>query len=299
MRHSRFKMAAIIGGAAFAILPAAKLLADANGVVVLPRVGNDFATSAETTRIDGGTPLITTVPQPAGDVGVPGLPASVEITDTAMPAGGGANRDDVLISTDGGATPWVGNLNSGFTVSATFTLNDGTNSPRKETGIRIDATPALGNGVTGDALFIIDSDAGEVVAFGGGAPFFLFGNNANGKGYTPGQTITLSETYTPGPGGTTGANPGSLTYSAQFAGGPLMTSGPLAFSNLEGGPGPNSFNVGIYDQTQSSGPIDFIDDNITNITASVTPGIVPEPTCMGLLGVGAVTVLTRRRARKA
>src|SRR5581483_11292893 len=173
------------------------------------------------------------------------------------------------------------------TISATFTLNDGTNSPRKETGLRINAP------VTGDALFIIDSDAGEVVAFGGGAPFFSFGNNANGKGYTPGQTITLSETYTPGSGGTSGSNPGSITYSAQFQGGPLMTSGPLAWSNLEGGPGPNSFTIGVYDQTQSSGPIDFIDDNITNINASVAQ--LPEPTFFGLAAVGSVALLKRRR----
>ncbi len=35
---------------------------------------------------------------------------------------------------------------------------------------------------------------GEIVAFGGGAPFYIFGNNGGGNGYTPGTTILMGIT---------------------------------------------------------------------------------------------------------
>jgi hypothetical protein len=287
MRHC--KKIALACSAAGLLLSAAPVLA-ANGLVIEPRFFNDFSNSTETIAVDGGAATPTPTPTPAGDIHVAGVSHTVEINDSNMTRvqSGGANRDDVLISNDGGATPWVGSINNGFSISATFTLNDGTNSPRKETGVRINAP------VTGDALFIINSDAGEVVAFGGGAPFHSFGSNGNGNGYTPGQTITLTETYVPGPGGTTNANPGMLDYTAQFQGGPLMDSGFLAWSNNEGGPGPNNFTIGAYDQTQSSSSADFIDDTIR-----INSAIVPEPTSLGLLGVGGIALLTRRRAKKA
>src|SRR5690242_14854640 len=239
--RSRKNGIAVLAGATMGLcLAAAPVHADANGIVIMPRVFNDFPLSTETIT---NTPTNT-------------LPANVSINDTNMAnAGGGgfANRDDILISADHGATAWSGNINTGFTISANVTLSDTSNSPRKEVGIRINAP------ITGDALFILNSDAGEIVAFGGGAPFYSF-RPAIEPAYIPGQTIFMQEQYIPGVPTTTNATPGTLQYWAQLLpGGPLLTSGPLPFSNLEGGPGGSgNFTIGFYDQAQSAGASDSI-----------------------------------------
>jgi hypothetical protein len=294
MRSKLGVKAALVGGSACLLFLASPLHAvTANGLVVEPRVFDDFATSTETVNINGGGAVATPVPTPVGNVAVTSLPASVQINDSNLAnAGGGgfANRDDILVSTDHGATAWSGNIDDGFTISANITLTDGTNSPRKEIGLRINAP------VTGDAQFILDSDTGEVVAFGGGAPFFNF-RPAIEATYSPGQTVFMKEQYVPGVGGTTGANPGTMEYWAELLpGGPLLDSGPLPFSNLEGGPGGSgNYQVGFYDQAQSSGAADFIGASFNNISASV---VVPEPGTLSLLGLGCVTLLSRRRAAK-
>src|SRR5437588_9345841 len=124
-----------------------------NGVMVNSRVFNDYPDSTLT---------ITNM-----------YPSLVEIRDqfNTSPAGKFANRHDALLSADGGATPFTFNNNQGFDVSADVTLQVGSNAPRKETGLRVNSS------VGGDGLFIVNSDAGEIVAFGGALPFFKFGDN--------------------------------------------------------------------------------------------------------------------------
>ena len=75
----------------------------------------------------------------------------------------GVNRHDVLLSSDGGGSAHTFSIDDSYTFSTILNLSDTNNSPRKEAGIRINAP------VTGDALFIVNSDAGEIVTFGGGA----------------------------------------------------------------------------------------------------------------------------------
>src|SRR5579884_1236594 len=138
-----------------------------NGVSIQPRVFNDYPDSTLT---------ITNY-----------YPTNVTIHDVfnTVPAGKFANRHDALFSIDGGTTPFTFNNNPVFDVGADVTLTDGSNSPRKEAGIRVNSS------VGGDGLFIVNSDAGEIVAFGGPLPFFKFGDNSMGNGYTPGQTINM------------------------------------------------------------------------------------------------------------
>ena len=136
-------------------------------------------------------------------------PDNASISDSNYGTGSGTNRDDILASGDGGATALNLDINQGFTISTTLTLSDGTNAPRKEAGIRINAP------VTGDALFIVNSDAGEIVAFGGGAPFHLFGSNGGGNGYVPGTPITLSERYDPP--GTSGRDAGAVDLLGELS----------------------------------------------------------------------------------
>src|SRR5439155_23167271 len=107
----------------------------------------------------------------------------------------------------------------------------------------------------------------EIVAFGGGAPFFNF-RPAIEPAYIPGQSIFMKMIYKPGVPTTTQATPATMEYFAQLLpGGPLLDSGALPFSNLEGGLGgpAGSYGLGVYDQgTPVAGNAnDFIDATFT------------------------------------
>ncbi|HMB95722.1 MAG TPA: PEP-CTERM sorting domain-containing protein [Tepidisphaeraceae bacterium] len=208
------------------------------------------------------------------------IPGSATISDSLFGPGNGANRDDILLSEDNGTTAATLGIDQAFTISTTFTLTDGANSPRKEAGIRI-ISPSQG-----DTQFIVDSDAQEIVAFGGGAPFHEFGVGATG--YIPGTPITLSLTYTPASGGTSGANPGSLTYAVDYPTLGLSNSFTDIYTNLEGGP--MGYQVGVYAQTDGvAGPSDFLNANFA-ISASL-----PEPASLASLGTLSASLLLRRR----
>lgn len=234
--------------------------AQINGVNVQPRVFNDFPDSNLTITNN--------------------YPTLVKIDDhfVTAPAGKFANRHDALLSADGGATPFTFNNNQGFDVSADVTLQVGSAAPRKETGIRVNSS------VGGDGLFIVNSDAGEIVAFGGALPFFKFGDNAGGNGYTPGQTINMRLIYD--------AAAHTITYDVT-QNGVTKTSGPLAFTNLENGVIDGS-NVGFYGQfspNANSPSTDFGTASFQNIVAT----LVPEPTTLAGLCVAVGALAFRRR----
>jgi hypothetical protein len=293
-RSIRFKTA-LVGGSACLLITSSQLFSQvANGLYVMPRVYNDYPNSTETYTVNAGPPIVN----PAVPFGVAGLPSSVDMTDTNLlnsPASGFANLDEIVASTTGGASPYVASIDQGFTLSADVSVNGtttGSGTPRKEAGLRV-ISP-----VAGDALFILDTDASEIVAFGAGAPFYSF-RPALEADYTPGQFIFMKEQYVPAVGGTTGANPGTMQYWAQLLNanlspaGPLMTSGPLLYSNNEGGP--TAYEAGVYDQAPdaTTTSADSIAANFNNINASFTS--VPEPISMGMLAIGAFSLLSRRR----
>jgi hypothetical protein len=234
-----------------------------NGITVNERVFNDFPTSALTVNNSNSI-----------------NPGSVVIDDRGFDtsAGGFANRHDALMSSDSGATAHTFSIDDAFSLSAEVTLDVGSVSPRKEAGIRINSP------ITGDALFIINSDAGEIVAFGGGAPFTLFGNNGGGNGYTPGSTITMGVIYTPSGGGANGV-PGTLEYFIDRGLG-IETTGPLDWANLEGGP--VDFSIGFYSQVAPADDNDFSTASFNNITYT------PEPSALIALLAG-LSLLARRR----
>jgi len=239
-----------------------------NGLKTNARVFNDYGTSSLTIS-NSNT-----------------IPGTVSIDDRNMTnaTNSGANRHDILLSEDGGATAATLPITQGFTIQGTFNLTDLNNSPRKEAGIRINSP------VTGDALFIINSDAGEIVAFGGGAPFYNFRSAPFSEpAYVPGQTITLGETYRPGVGG----NPGTTEYFINRGSG-IESSGQLAWSNLEGGP--LNYQVGVYLQGGSNGNAnDFMNLSVTNLSGSL---VVPEPASIGLVAFSGLALLARRRNAK-
>ena len=98
-----------------------------------------------------------------------------------------ANRHDLLFSTDGGSTRRAFSTNGSFDISVDLKLDATAVSPRKEAGLRI-------NYFGYDGQFIVNSDAGEIVAFGGGHPFFSF-NTDFGLSYTTGSSINLRMIY--------------------------------------------------------------------------------------------------------
>jgi hypothetical protein len=246
--------------------------AQVNGLHSDPRVFNDFSTSTLTINNSNSNPGNVTIDDRnwAND-GV---------------GGNGANRHDVRASTDAGASDAVLNPSKGYTISTTLTLSAGSNSPRKEAGIRFNSS----NG--GDGLFIVNTDAGEIVAFGAGAPFALFGNNAGGNGYVPGTPITLSETYIPkgivGPAAV-------MSYSVNYPTRGINQTISSEFSNIEleiAG----TYTFGVYAQGgPNTIPTNDLTDFITAQFQNVTISLIPEPASIGAIATGAALLLGRRR----
>lgn len=227
-----------------------------DGVVFNERVFNDIPDSVVTTAAN--------------------FPGLVEIGDAFPNGGTGVNRHDALLSNDGGLTAKLFAIGDPFDVRAEVTLTDGSDTPRKEAGIRINSP------ITGDVLFIVNSDAGEIVAFGGGGPFHIFGKNDTGNGYSPGDTILMGTIYRPGA-------PGTLEYVIDRGSG-LESSGPLPFANLEGGP--VNFRVGLYGQGGPNAAGDFFNVHFANISARV-----PEPSSIllaVLAAIGGLWMVNRR-----
>ena len=226
-----------------------------NGIMANPRVFNDYPDSTLTFNVN--------------------YPTSVHIRDmfNTLPPNKFANRHDALLSGDGGATALTFNNNMSFDISANVTLTDGSNTPRKEAGIRVNSS------VGGDGLFIVNSDAGEIVAFGGPFPFFRF--NSATFSYMPGQTINMELIYD--------SAGHTLEYKVK-EGTTAMDSGPLAFSNLENGI-INGSTAGFYGQFSPNASGDFGDVQLANIVANV----VPEPVGLAGLGLAWLMLMARRR----
>lgn len=244
-----------------------------NGLTSVPRVFNDFP---------GSTLTITN----GNSVNLGAGVSEVTIDDSVFGAGGFANRHDVRLSSDAGATEHTFNISDEFTFKAEVTLTDGSDTPRKEAGLRING-PA-----TGDVLLLVNSDAGEIVAFGGGAPFHIFGSNGGGNGYTTGSQILLGFTYVGNPDpNNPGVTPAKINYFIdRHDGNGIINSGFGDFSNLEFGA--ENFNVAVYGQVTPNDPtLDFINANFDDIMYNA----IPEPASIALACLGLVGMTVRRR----
>jgi len=264
--------------ASIAVVSASTARAEINGLHVNERVFNDFSTSALAVATTTNSATI----------------AESLYTDDGM-GGNFANRHDVLLSSDNGASANVFGLNESWTFSTIVTLDAGTDVPQvKEAGIRLNSP---GEGVscgicTGDALFLVKTN-GEIAAFGGGAPFFLF---SAGMGvtndYIPGQPMLLGMKMTAAGDGI-GPADNTIEYFIDrlpFAPGGEETSGPLSWENNEGGP--VNYNIGVYAQSPPdlANPTEFLAASFNDIS------FVPEPTTamMSVLGLLAVGMIRRR-----
>jgi hypothetical protein len=191
---------------------------------------------------------------------------------------GFANRDLWQFSNNGGTNAYAFGNNDYFHVSMTLNLTGAPITPRKEAGFLLST---LG----GDGQFIVNSDAHEIVAFGGPLPFYAFPST-----YVSGTPITLGMTYFLDPG--TGLR--SIIYTENGVNSPV-----LAFTDLE---------QGIINGSTLGGYFQIVNDpaNPLNSGSAVFGNIAitnaPEPSALALLGLGIIPMgmmLRQRRANKA
>lgn len=270
-----------LAAASLLVMFAGTVQAQINGLHINERVFNDFSTT-------------TLVPTNTNSVnqGFLGSAASFEetlYTDDGM-GGNFANRHDVVLSRDNGASEHVFSADDSWTFSAIVTLDAGTDVPQvKEGGMRINSP------ITSDALFLVKTN-GEIAAFGGGAPFFSF---SAGMGvlndYVPGTQILLGMrmvAFGDGPGPGDNLIEYFIDRAPGLAGGE-ESSGLLPFDNIEGAP--LSYHLALYGQAPPNlaNPADFLLASFNDIK------FVPEPgtALMTVLGALAVGFIRRRRGQ--
>lgn len=186
-------------------------------------------------------------------------------------ATGFANRDVWHFSNNHGATAYLFQNNSYFQATMSLTLNgDPTSTLRKEAGF------VFNNPLNDGGEFILDTDAHEVVAFGGFLPFYAFPSTFNS-----GDTVLMGITYE----NVNGVN--SIRYSANGVDSPW-----LAMSNAELGV-INNTTIGGYFQIQQDPNVPSNSGSATFQNISISA--VPEPSVAALLGLGTLALLYRRR----
>lgn len=196
-------------------------------------------------------------------------PSSFAIVEVGVSAATGfANRDVWRFSADG-TTPYTFQNTEEFNVAMDLTLTGLPGTPRKEAGFLLDS-------IGGQGQFIVNTDAHEVVAFGGPFPFYAFPAT-----FDSGETIRLGIDYS---WDAVNGN-GVIVYTA---GG--LSSPALPFTNLE---------KGIIDGSTLGGYFQIVNDpaNASNAGFAMfnNIAIVPEPGTFALLALGMLPVLLRRR----
>jgi hypothetical protein len=238
------------------LLPAAsaeaQLVNDVNGLLVKPNV----------VRADPGNNLT---------IDATGFPNMVTLHEDPFSNNGNPtqfNRHDLMFSANGGASARKFQNQEAFDVSVDVTLSAGFDAPRKEAGLRV-------NFFGFDGQFIINTDADEIVAFGGTLPFYSFTAPVSADppggglpGYVTGETINLRMIYTP-PVLDDAMPPavvekGTIQYVIDRGAGPV-SSPVIEFTGTESGIINNS-EVGVYVQATGVFPVqpDFVDATFAN-----------------------------------
>jgi hypothetical protein len=200
----------------------------------------------------------------AGLIVVNNYPSLISFTEQGVSAPSGfANRDSWRFSNDGGASNYQFQNNDFFNVSMNVTLTGSPISPRKEAGFLLDT-------VGGQGAFIVNTDAHEVVAFGGPLPFYAFPHT-----YNSGDSITLGMTYFLDSSGKR-----AIIYSANGVESPIEE-----FTNLE---------QGIIDNSTLGGYLQIVNDSAnpdnsgTAVFGSINITAAPEPNSVVLAALGFI-----------
>lgn len=231
-----------------------------NGAVTVARIFNDYPNSELTITNN--------------------FPVGVTFNEQNFGSGGFANRHSAYFSTDGGSTAHDYGYADAF--DYTFTMvNSSDPATGREAGFHAD--------LFGFGFFGPLPHNGEVAAFGSVFPFHSFGAGV----WTPGQAIELRMIHRPGTGD--GVNPlpvdgvaSTLEYIYDLGDGPV-SSGLKAFTNSEGGIPENfAMLLGVGTQNQGApGGAAYVD--FRNF-------VVPAPGAAGLMALGGLVALRRRRA---
>jgi hypothetical protein len=270
MQQAMNLKAALAGGAACLFLAVAPVLAQVssiNSAIIEPRVFNDMSNGT-------GTYINT-------------YPSAVTLGETGVGkvTSGGLDRDVFYFSNNSGASAYQFQANDFFDMSFGVTLTGGDPAADLEAGVLFSNS----SGSFGGDCQLIVQNTGGVVQFGGPS-FHAFSPQDGGSdvpNYTEGTTYTLGLNYVIDPG--TG-NP-SFQYSVNgvFA---QSSPGDTFFDFSGGGHLDGASPLGGYLQignsTSGSNSGEAVFSNIT-ITA------VPEPAAISLLGLGALSMLRRRR----
>jgi hypothetical protein len=206
--------------------------------------------------------------------GLNNFPTSISLSETNVSAATGFANRDIWQFSNNGTSAYQFQNNDYFHVSFDLTLNTFSASTlRKETGFLFSTANH------GDLQFIVDSDAHEVVQFGG-IGFYSFNVN-NGITYTSGQKITLGFSYF-----LDGNGRNAVIFTANGVNSPVQE---FAAGDGIG----NGSTLGGYFQIQndSANPNNAANVLFQNITISS----IPEPSVLALFGIGFVSFLLRRR----
>lgn len=160
-------------------------------------------------------------------------------TNVSGTIGGSRLQDLWQFSADHGATAYLFQTNEYFTAYMNVTLTGSPVSPRKEAGFAFQDVNGNING-----QYIVNTDAGEVVAFGGNLPFYA---SPLTHTYVSGQTITMGVTIFKDGNGKT-----AIIYTANNINSPVLEFNANGVY-LPDGATPTPYTLGGYFQIVGQG----------------------------------------------
>jgi len=202
--------------------------------------------------------------------GVNTYPASISLSEAGVSqvTGGYANRD-VWQFSNNGTTAYALQNNDYFQASFNLTLTANTLTVRREAGFLFTTA------TSGDIQFIVDTDAHEVVQFGG-ISFYSFNP---GLSYNSGDTISLAMAYFLDASGNN-----ALQFRANGVSSPVYEF--AAGTGIGNGSTLGGYLQVVNDPANPSNAGTALFQNIT---------LVPEPSVFALLSLGLLPLVFGRR----